>query len=126
MKLGIVGSRQRCSKEDWELLFKRVVELKPSMIISGGCAVGADNFAEEFARKLGIPITIFYPRLGEKRWVLSQQEIVKLMYARNKQIAWESDYLIALVAPNRRGGTENTIKHFKERRFNWRSLLEIL
>lgn len=84
------------------------------MIISGGCAKGADNFAEEFARELGISITIFYPGLREGR-AYAQQEIVKAMYARNRRIAWESDYLIALVAPDRRGGTENTIKYFKER-----------
>lgn len=113
MKLGIVGSRRRCSIEDGELLLGRIVELKPSMIISGGCPLGADNFAEKFAKKLGISITIFYPKLREGK-TYPQREIVDAMYIRNQQIAYKSDYLIALVAPDRKGGTENTIRYFKE------------
>ena len=112
MKLGIVGSRRRCFLEDGELIEKRILELKPSMIISGGCTVGADSFAEEFARKLGIPIIIFHPKAPAGQ---SRQCWIEAFYERNRQIAWFSDYLIALVAPNRQGGTENTIKHFKER-----------
>lgn len=123
MKLGIVGSRQRCSKEDWELLFKRVVELNPSMIISGGCAKGADNFAEEYARRLGIPILIFHPNHSAGQ---SRQCWIEAFHRRNELIALESEHLIALVAPSRKGGTENTIRYFKEHKFNWRSLLEIL
>lgn len=114
MKLGIVGSRQRNSLEDKKIIKERILELKPSMLISGGCAVGADKFAEDFAEELGIPITIFYPKLIRDK-TYPQQDIVKAMYARNKQIALESDYLIALVAPDRKGGTENTIHYFKER-----------
>ena len=114
MKLGIVGSRQRHSFEDGEIIKNKILELKPSMIISGGCYLGADKFAEDFARELGIPITIFYPKLVKDK-AYTQREITEAMYARNKQIALESDYLIALVAPDRRGGTESTIKYFKER-----------
>lgn len=81
------------------------------MIISGGCLGGADNFAEEIARNLGIPITIYHPKLESiKRY--PYHEIVKANHARNHLIAIHSDHLIALVAPNRRGGTENTIEYF--------------
>ena len=34
-------------------------------------------------------------------------------YERNKKIAERSDVIIAFVAPDRRGGTENTIKWTK-------------
>ena len=115
MKLGIVGSRRRHSFEDGQIIKRRILELNPSMLISGGCTLGADKFAELFALELGIPITIFYPKLGKERWTIPHQDVVKAMYARNKQIAYESDYLIALVAPDRRGGTENTIEYFMER-----------
>lgn len=126
MKLGIVGSRQRCSIEDGELLLGRIVELSPSMIISGGCPLGADWFAEKWAKKLGIPITIFYPKLRDSK-TYTQEEIRRAMYARNSQIAFESECLIALVAPDRRGGTENTIEHFKKYKpTTWGKSLEIL
>ncbi len=125
MKLGIVGSRRRCFPEDGELLLKRIVELRPSMLISGGCSIGADRFAEQFAQKLGIPIMIYYPKLNEVK-TYTQEEIRKAMYARNKQIAYESDYLIALVAPDRKGGTENTIEYFRERLGKAEANLEIL
>lgn len=113
MKLGIVGSRRRHSFEDGELIKNRILELKPSMIISGGCSLGADKFAEDFAEELGIAITIYHPELEDGK-KYSYHEIVKANYARNKLIAIYSDYLIALVASDRRGGTENTIRYFKE------------
>jgi len=112
MKLGIVGSRRRATAKDLLLIRKRVTKLQPSMIISGGCFGGADHFAEMIARELGIPITIYYPKLNStKRY--AYHEVVKANYARNHLIAIHSDHLIALVAPDRKGGTENTIEHFK-------------
>jgi len=125
MKLGIVGSRQRNSMADKGILMKRVLDLKPGMIVSGGCKKGADKFAEEIAETLGIPITIFYPKTGNARHM---GDVVRAYYARNKLIAQNSDHLIALVAPDRKGGTENTIKYFKNL-FNtelWQDHLEIL
>lgn len=113
MKLGIVGSRKRDAQEDYFLLIKRVKELQPDMIISGGCSRGADKFAEQIARRLDILITIHYPKIGEKVKSYNYWKYVDACYARNKLIAEESDKLIALVAVNRKGGTENTIKHFK-------------
>lgn len=127
MKLGIVGSRKRHTAEDLKLVVKRVRELQPDMLISGGCTVGADEFAELIARNFGIPITIYHPKL-ETTNRYPRHEVVKAMYARNKLIANESDYLIALVAPNRKGGTENTIDYFKNScgGKTWTVKLEIL
>jgi len=124
MKLGIVGSRQRDSMADKGILMKRVLDLKPGMIISGGCKKGADKFAEEIAETLGIPITIFYPKTGDARHM---GDMVRAYYARNKLIATHSDHLVALVAPDRKGGTENTINYFKARwALSWKEKLEIL
>ena len=97
------------------------------MIISGGCTVGADEFAEIIARNLGIPITIYHPKLDTTNRY-PRHEVVKAMYARNDLIAQNSDRLIALVAPNRKGGTEHTIDCFKAWHYykNWEEKLEIL
>ena len=124
MKLGIVGSRRRATGKDLILIKKRVEKLQPEMIISGGCSEGADHFAEMIARGLGIPITIYHPKL---EGIKGYHEVVKAMYARNLLIAQNSDHLIALVAPDRKGGTEDTIKHFKKRwHMSWEEKLEIL
>jgi len=122
LKLGIIGSRRRNSLQDKAILKERILSLKPDSIISGGCPKGADKFAEELAKELSIPIKIFYPQIpksGGPRWVF-----VKAYHARNELVAKNSDHLIALVASDRKGGTENTIGHFK--RFHNEKNLEIL
>lgn len=113
MILGIVGSRKRYKSEDYESLLNRVVALNPTMIVSGGCWIGADAWAQEIAEDHGIPITIYHPAL--KRWIKYKYwEVTKANYARNELIAKNCTHLIALVSPDRKGGTENTIKHFKK------------
>ena len=122
MKLGIVGSRRRNSQEDKAIIKGRILALRPTLIISGGCPQGADKFAEELAKELSIPIKIYYPEKvqpGSPRWAYT-----KVNYARNKLIALSSHQLIALVAPDRKGGTENTIGYFKK--FRDEKSLEIL
>ncbi|KKM05100.1 hypothetical protein LCGC14_1757530 [marine sediment metagenome] len=104
MRLGIVGSRKRNSLSDRALIEEKILELKPSMIISGGCWRGADRFAEELARKHGIAITIFHPKDRSKP---------KSYHERNYEIALHSSVLIALVSEERVGGTESTISYFK-------------
>ena len=126
MKLGIVGSRRRNDAKDFSLLLKRVLDLQPELIVSGGCSKGADRFAEDIAKRLGIPILIYYPKLRQTS-NYAYHEIVKANYARNELIAKNSDHLIALVAPDRKGGTENTIQHFKRIWImSWKQKLEIL
>lgn len=126
MKLGIVGSRRRAKLEDLRILRERVRELKPTMIISGGCPTGADAFAEQLAKEFGIPITIYYPKLVRGKGY-PPHEVREAMYARNIRIAIECEALIALVAENRKGGTEYTISQFKGcKPFTWKDCLEIL
>jgi len=112
VKLGVVGSRRRNSLEDKELLKKRIKALNPEIIITGGCPKGADRFAEEIAKELNIPIKIYYPEqvFPEAPYFVR----VKAYYDRNQKIAEESDYLIALVAEDRKGGTEDTIIRFRK------------
>lgn len=110
MRLGIVGSRRRNSSEDKKIVRKKILELKPDMLVSGGCKQGADRFAEELADELRIPITVFNPRFHSHPKNYFGR--VEAYYERNRMIANLSEYLIALVAPDRKGGTENTISHF--------------
>ena len=126
MKLGIVGSRRRATIGDYNMLKKRVLEIKPTMIISGGCTTGADAYAEQIAKQFGIPITIYYPKLVRGKGY-PPHEVREAMYARNIRIALECESLIALVAEDRKGGTENTITHFKGAKpFTWEDCLELL
>lgn len=102
--IGIVGTRRRDSYEDYlktEQIFFKIYKAG-DLIISGGCPQGGDRFAEVIAKKFGIPILIFYPdwyRIGKQAG-----------FKRNSKIAeYSSKALIASVAPDRKGGTEDTI-----------------
>jgi len=78
------------------------------VIYSGSCKQGADAFAELLADILAIPNTnrLWFPadwnRYGRGAGL-----------RRNTDIAKSSDVLIACVAADRTGGTEDTIKKFK-------------
>ena len=108
MILGIVGSRRRNTTKDKELIRKKILELQPSEITSGGCSRGADRFAEELAKDMNIPTTIFKPHIEEG---MKYYQMVKAYYNRNKKIAEHCDVLLAQVAKDRKGGTENTINY---------------
>jgi len=106
MKIGIVGSRRRNSIEDFRLVKAKFFELYKAgdMIVSGGCPQGADAMAEKIAKESGIPILIFYPNWEKFKRAAG--------IIRNSDIARESDILIACVASDRMGGTEDTIRKF--------------
>lgn len=108
MKIGIIGSRRRDSDKD----FKKVNDsflvhfFEGDEIISGGCPKGGDRFAEKLAELYKVPITIYkadWKKYGKKAGFL-----------RNTDIARESDILIACVSEDRTGGTEDTIKKYKQ------------
>ena len=84
MRLGIVGSRRRNEERDKAIVRAIILELKPSLIVSGGCPKGADRFAEELAAELDIPIKVYYPDLEGCR---SKIDFTKAYHARNKIIA---------------------------------------
>ena len=104
--IGIVGSRRRNSQADYALVYNAfdVVCEPGDRIVSGGCPQGGDAFAERIAKQRQVPITIFYAqwdRLGRGAG-----------FARNGDIARDADVLIACVAEDRLGGTEDTIKKY--------------
>ena len=103
--IGIVGSRRRNTSADKTVVYRQFLELYEigDHIVSGGCPSGADNFAEWVAKIEQVPITIHYAR-----W----KQHGTAGFIRNKNIARDADVLIACVASDRTGGTENTINHF--------------
>ena len=102
--IGIVGSRRRSYPSDYiacQCVFHSVYEVGDT-IVSGGCPDGGDNFAEQIAKSKGLSITIHYPDWKGKGKSAGLQ--------RNSLIANDCDVLIAVVAPDRTGGTEDTVK----------------
>ena len=104
--IGIVGSRRRNTQKDFELVEKKFLELyrDGDEIVSGGCPQGADHFAETFAKKHQFPIKIRYAQWNKRGKDAG--------FIRNCDIARDADVLIACIAEDRTGGTEDTIKKF--------------
>lgn len=103
--IGIVGSRRRNSANDHVLCMVAYTKLysEGDWIVSGGCPNGADSFAESIAKVNGVSIIIHYP--NQRR-----DGMPGCYFARNTLIARDCDILIALVAKDRKGGTEDTVK----------------
>ena len=108
-KIGIVGSRSRDTIKDYMKCLKIFLKIykKGDRIVSGGCPKGGDRFAEVIAKSHDIPISI-YPAKWHKYGRSAG-------FIRNTDIARDSDELIAVVAKNRKGGTEDTIKKFEKK-----------
>ena len=113
--IGIIGSRRRDNREDFNQVYNEFKKWydEGDKICSGGCPKGGDRFAEIIARRLGLTkenggLIIHYPkkpRPGSPRWAWA-----KANFERNTLVANDSDVMIACVAPDRKGGTEDTIK----------------
>jgi hypothetical protein len=105
--IGIAGSRRRNTIGDFiatKSAFFSVFE-RGDKIVSGGCSQGGDQFAEQLAKDYAITITIHpaeWNHYGKRAGIV-----------RNTDIATEADVLIAVVAPDRKGGTEDTIAKFE-------------
>ncbi len=105
--IGIIGTRRRDAIKDQIAVKSKFLEIYEDgdEIVSGGCEKGGDRFAELIAKSLGIPIKIYYAawkKLGKSAG-----------FVRNTPIAIDAAVLLACVAPDRTGGTEDTIAKFK-------------
>ena len=125
-RIGIIGSRSRDTNEDLEECRKIVLSIYEDgdKIVSGACKKGGDKFAEIISQELGLTEEngglILYrpdkskldPEKMEKnpRWAYAE-----INFARNTLIADNSDVIVAVVAEDRKGGTEDTIKKFLKR-----------
>lgn len=104
--IGIVGSRRRDSHDDYNLLLRvfDIIYQPDDCIVSGGCWKGADRFAEMIAAQRGISMLVYSADWEQHGRIAG--------FLRNTDIANTSDVLIALPAPDRTGGTEDTITKF--------------
>jgi len=140
MIVGIVGSRRRKSIEDLRILeikFNDIGgDLKDVTIVTGDCDEGGDFFAIYLSQIYKCKLDVKHIRDPETnepmdfknhRW-FNYFTMCNIYYKRDKEIAKEPlDYLIALVAPDRTGGTEYTIKQFKKfHKRDWDEKLIIL
>ncbi len=116
--IGIIGSRRRDTDEDYRLVLRDFLSIYQfgDRIVSGGCSKGGDRFAEHIANYFEIPIVIHYPnksKLDPKLLEVNPRAAyAAINYDRNWLIAQDADILIACVAKDRKGGTEDTVKKF--------------
>ena len=102
---GVVGNQKGW---DWEWIkdaLKHLITSKEDKIISGG-AEGTDTIAQDFAKELGITITIHYPD--------NNKPSPERYFIRNEQIAKECEVLIAFDKKSGAAGTKNTVAHAKK------------
>jgi len=141
MIVGIIGSRRRNSDKDFGKLVARLSQLERETereiekIVTGDCDEGGDKFAREIADMFGYekdvkrirdPYTNEPMDFKNHRW-FDYYIMTGIFYKRDEEIAKEPmDYLLALVAPNRIGGTEKTINYFKRHNKNWYEKLIII
>ena len=134
-KIGIIGSRSRNTDSDFDqientfLILCVELNINPSetIIVSGGCPMGGDRFAEILIKKYNTGKKI-YPAQWDDLTSLgpnNEKPVIRMNkygkkynksagYWRNSDIARESDYLICCVSESRKGGTEDTIKKAEE------------
>lgn len=107
--IGIIGSRRRNEIKDRDAVAKAFASVYEDgdEIVSGGCPQGGDNFAEWIAQRRQVPIKIYYAQWDKYGKSAG--------FRRNGDIAKAADVLIACVAPDRTGWTEDTIKKFGEK-----------
>lgn len=110
--VGIIGTRRRDTGKAYNKVEKAFNKLSISIrkdcwIVSGGCSKGGDRFAQILAKKKGLPILIIYPDWDKYGKGAALR--------RNTPVAEMSDFLIACVAKDRKGGTEDTIRKFLKR-----------
>jgi len=100
----MVGSRRRTDRETIEATLGR---LPIGTVVITGAAKGPDRWAEQAARARGLEVVVHRPDLGgvQARWQAAER-----FYARNQRIVDDSDLVIAFVASDRTGGTEDTVR----------------
>ena len=124
MKVAIVGSRRYENKKKIkDFIFKLKQQYgEKTIIVSGGCKTGADKYAKKYSLELGLQYEEYPPAhqahnlycpLHERNY--GKPYSVKNFFARNKQIAIHSEYVVAFIP---RGddarGSMSTINYAKK------------
>ena len=124
LQVGIVGSREyENRKKIKEFIFKLKNEKGTgTVIVSGGAKKGADFYAKKYALELGLQYEEYPPahqphnlycRLHERNY--GKPYSVKNFFARNKQIAIHSEYVVAFIPRGvKSNGSMSTIDYAKK------------
>ncbi len=107
--IGIIGSRRRDSQEDFKTCWNTFLTVYKDgdRIVSGGCKRGGDRFAELIADKYSLTADNGLLMIHYADW---DQYGKRAGFIRNTYIAQDADLIIALVATDRTGGTEDTLR----------------
>lgn len=107
----IIGSRRRNEMLDFQLCEYELMSIykEGDILVSGGCPEGGDYFAELLSADYNIPIVVW-----QAKWKIDGVFRRWAGFERNTIVANNGDVMIACVAPDRTGGTEDTIKKFKK------------
>ena len=124
MKIAIVGSRRYENKKKIkDFIFKLKQEHgEDTVIVSGGCSRGADYYAKKYALELGLQYEEYPPvhqahnlycPLHERNY--GKPYSVRNFFARNKQIAIHSEYVVAFIPRGVESkGSMSTINYAKK------------
>ena len=124
IRVGIVGSRKyENRKKIKEFIFKLKTDKgSNTIIVSGGCKIGADKYAKKYALELGLQYQEFPP--FHENWNIYCPKVkrdygkpynVKNFFARNKIIAAYSDYIVAFIPRGVESpGSMSTINYAKK------------
>lgn len=110
--IGVIGSRRRATDADYDLVrdMMQAVWMPSDTFVSGGCEMGGDYFAEAICRSNGWSLMIHYANWRPQGPYGPTNRAAG--FERNSLIARDATILIACVADDRTGGTEDTIKKF--------------
>ena len=124
LKVGIVGSRKYENRQKIkEFIFKLKNDKGTNtVIVSGGCPRGADYYAKKYALELGLQYEEYPPihqahnlycPLHERNY--GKPYSVRNFFARNKQIAIHSEYVVAFIPRGVESkGSMSTINYAKK------------
>ena len=111
VKIAVVGSRSFSSRRQVDEWLDKNIK-KTDVVVSGG-ADGPDSWAEEFAKKRGIPTIIkAVDKQGLPPYPAGRSEFRVRAFARNREIVVECDRVVAFVDPDSpTKGTADTLAH---------------